>query len=99
MVKTLTLKELKSIIKEEASNVGIKDYSRNIINTSLILIADTYGEDEANDVISEFNLDENEDWVDFFNKPEIKEIRKMYKDKPEFHVQVLKDFRKMNKTG
>lgn len=96
MVKTLTLKELKSIIKEEASNVGIKDYSRNIINTSLILIADTYGEEEANNTINEFSLDENEDWIDFFDKPEIKEIRKMYKDKPEFHVQVIKDFRKMN---
>jgi hypothetical protein len=96
MVKTLTLKELKSIIKEEASNVGIKDYSRNIINTSLILIADTYGEEEANNTINEFSLDENEDWIDFFDKPEIKEIRKMYKNKPEFHVKVLKDFRKMN---
>jgi hypothetical protein len=96
MVKTLTLKELKSIIKEEASNVGIKDYSRNIINTSLILIADTYGEKEANNTINEFSLDENEDWIDFFDKPEIKEIRKMYKNKPEFHVKVLKDFRKMN---
>ena len=96
MVKTLTLKELKSIIKEEVSNVGIKDYSRNIINTSLILIADTYGEEEANNTINEFSLDENEDWIDFFDKPEIKEIRKMYKNKPEFHVKVLKDFRKMN---
>jgi len=96
MVKIPSLKELKGIIKEELPAVGVKDHSRNIINTSLILIADKYGEDEANDVISEFNLDENEDWVDFFNKPEIKEIRKMYKDKPEFHVQVLKDFRKMN---
>ncbi|MDO8658278.1 MAG: hypothetical protein Q7K55_06045 [Candidatus Levybacteria bacterium] len=96
MVKIPSLKELKSIIKEEASNVGIKDYSRNIINTSLILIADTYGEEEANNTINEFSLDENEDWIDFFDKPEIKEIRKMYKNKPEFHVQVLKDFRKMN---
>ena len=96
MVKTLTLKELKSIIKEEASNVGIKDYSRNIINTSLILIADTYGEEEANNTINEFSLDENEDWIDFFDKPEIKEIRKMYKNKPEFHVKVLKDFINMN---
>lgn len=96
MVKIPSLKELKSVIKEEASNVGVKDHSRNIINTSLILIADTYGEEEANNTINEFSLDEYEDWVDFFNKPEIKSIRKMYKDKPEFHVQVLKDFRKMN---
>ena len=96
MVKTLTLKELKNIIKEEASNVEVKDYSRNIINTALILIADKYGEEEAENTIIEFSLDEHEDWIDFFDKPEIKEIRKMYKDKPEFHVQVLKDFRNMN---
>jgi hypothetical protein len=96
MVKIPTLKELKGIIKEELPNVGIKDHSRNIINTSLILIADIYGDEEANKVIEEFSLDEHEDWIDFFNKPEIKDIRKMYKGKPEFHVQVLKDFRNMN---
>ena len=96
MVKIPSLKELKSIIKEELPNVEIKDHSRNIINTALILIADKYGEEEAEDTIIEFSLDESEDWNDFFNKPEIKEIRKMYKDKPEFHVKVLKDFRNMN---
>jgi len=96
MVKTLTLKELKNIIKEEASNVEVKDYSRNIINTALILIADKYGEEEAENTIIEFSLDESEDWIDFFDKPEIKEIRKMYKNKPEFHVKVLKDFINMN---
>jgi len=96
MVKIPALKELKGIIKEELSNVGIKDHSRNIINTSLILIADIYGDEEANKVIEEFSLDESEDWIDFFNKPEIKSIRKMYKGKPEFHIQVLKDFRNMN---
>ena len=53
MVKIPSLKELKSVIKEEASNVGVKDHSRNIINTALILIADTYGEDEANNTINE----------------------------------------------
>ena len=96
MVKIPSLKELKGIIAEELPNVEVKDHSRNIINTCLILIADTYGEDKAQNVISELNLDESEDWVDFFNKPEIKDIRKMYKDKPEFHVKVLKDFRNMN---
>ncbi len=96
MVKIPALKELKGIIKEELPNVGIKDHSRNIINTSLILIADIYGDEEANKVIEEFSLDESEDWIDFLNKPEIKDIRKMYKGKPEFHVQVLKDFRNMN---
>lgn len=96
MVKIPSLKELKSIIKEEAPNVGVKDYSRNIINTALILIADKYGQEEAENTIEEFNLDESEDWIDFFNKPEIEDIRKMYKGKPEFHVKVLKDFRNMN---
>jgi len=96
MVKIPSLKELKNIIKEELPNVEVKDHSRNIINTALILIADTYGEDKAEETISEFSLDESEDWIDFFNKPEIKEIRKMYKDKPDFHIKVLKDFRNMN---
>jgi hypothetical protein len=96
MVKIPSLKELKSIIKEELPNVEIKDHSRNIINTALILIADKYGQEEAENTIIAFNLDESEDWTDFFDKPEIKEIRKMYKDKPEFHVKVLKDFRNMN---
>jgi len=96
MVKIPSLKELKGIIKEELPNVEVKDHSRNIINTALILIADTYGEDKAEETISEFNLDESEDWIDFFNKPEIKEIRKMYKGKPDFHIKVLKDFRNMN---
>lgn len=96
MVKKPTLTELKKIIQEEVPNVEVKDYSRNIINTSLILIADLYGENNAEETISEFELDEQEDWIDFFDKPEIKQIRKMYKDKSEFHIQVLKDFRKMN---
>jgi hypothetical protein len=96
MVKIPSFAKLKEIISEELPNVRIKDHSRNIINTSLILIADSYGENKAEKVISDLNLDENEDWIDFFNKPEIKSIRKMYKGKPEFHVQVLKDFRDMN---
>lgn len=96
MVKIPSLKELKSIIKEELPNVEIKDHSRNIINTALILIADKYGQEEAENIIIGLNLDESEDWTDFFDKPEIKEIRKMYKDKPEFHVKFLKDFRNMN---
>ena len=96
MVKIPPLKELKGIIKEEIPNVGVKDHSRNIINTSLILIADKYGEVEVNKIIKEFDLDKTKDWAGFLNKSEIKEIRKMYKDKPEFHIQVLKDFRKMN---
>lgn len=96
MVKIPSFAELKNIISEELPSVGVKDYSRNIINTSLILIAENYGEDKAEEVISELNLDEHEDWIDFLNKPEIKSIRKMYEGKPEFHVQVLKDFRNMN---
>lgn len=96
MVKMPSFAELKNIISEELPSVGVKYYSRNIINTSLILIADNYGEDKVEEVINDLNLDENEDWIDFLNKPEIKSIRKMYKDKPEFHIQVLKDFKKMN---
>ena len=96
MVKIPSLKELKSMIKEELPNVEVKDHSRNIINTALILISDKYGQEEAEDTIIEFSLDESEDWKDFFNKPEIKEIRKMYKEKLDFHVKILKDFRKMN---
>jgi len=96
MVKIPFFAELKEIISEELHNVGIKDYSRNIINTALILIADNYGQEKAEEVIIDLNLDEQEDWKYFFNKPEIKSIRKMYFGKPEFHIQVLKDFRNMN---
>ena len=96
MVKKPTLKELRSIIQKELPNVGVKDHSRNIINTSLILIADLYGENEAESTISELNLDDHEDWIDFLSKPEIKDIRKRYKGKPEFHIQVLEDFQEMN---
>jgi hypothetical protein len=96
MVKIPSFAELKEIISEELHNVGIKDYSRNIINTVLILIADNYGQEKAEEVIIDLNLDEQEDWKDFFNKSEIKSIRKMYIGKPEFHIQVLKDFKKMN---
>jgi len=96
MVKKPTLKELRGIIQRELPNVGAKDHSRNIINTSLILIADLYGEDEAESIISELNLDDQEDWIDFLSKPEIKDIRKKYKGKPKFHIQVLEDFQEMN---
>jgi len=51
MVKIPSLKELKSMIKEELPNVEVKDHSRNIINTALILISDKYGQEEAEDTI------------------------------------------------
>jgi len=84
MVKIPALKELKGITKEELPNVGIKDHSRNTINTFLILIADIYGDEEANKVIEEFSLDESEDWINFLDKPEIKSIEKCIKENQSF---------------
>ena len=53
-----SLEELKEIIDRERDFVDVKPFSHNIISLTLSEIANTYGEDEANKAIDDFDLEE-----------------------------------------
>lgn len=55
--KHKTLAVLKQEIAEEVDSVGLLPYSHNIISLCLAAIAKTYGKEEANKTIEEYNLE------------------------------------------
>ena len=52
-----SLEELKSILREEAPFIAKKPYSMHIVNFSLILMADKYGQGQVDKIIKELGLD------------------------------------------
>lgn len=51
-----TLEQLKDTIEDEVGYVDVKPYSHNIISITLRIIAENYGQTEANKAIREFGL-------------------------------------------
>ncbi len=88
------LQELKDIIKKEVSFVGKKPYSMHIVNFSLILMADKYGQGQVDKIIKELGLDKK-GWEAFLKKSEKENVSK--EEREEFYAQSIKDFQEMNK--
>ena len=89
-----SLQELKDIIKKEVSFVGKKPYSMHIVNFSLILMANKYGQGQVDKIIKELDLDKK-GWESFLKKSEKENVSK--KEREEFYAQSIKDFQEMNK--
>jgi len=54
--QTARLEELRATLKREASYVGKKPFSHNIIRITLSIIADEFGGAEANKAVRDFRL-------------------------------------------
>lgn len=55
--KPRTVAQLRSEIQDEVKTVGLLPYSHNIISLCLAAIAKTYGKEQANLAIEDFNLE------------------------------------------
>jgi len=89
-----SLEELKSILREEAPFIAKKPYSMHIVNFSLILMADKYGQGQVDKIIKELDLDKK-GWEAFLKKSEKENASK--EEREEFYAQSIKDFQEMNK--
>ena len=89
-----SLEELKSILREEAPFIAKKPYSMHIVNFSLILMEDKYGQEQVEKIIKELGLDKK-GWEAFLKESKKEDVSK--EEREEFYAQSIKDFQEMNK--